>query len=49
MLRLVKAPHLSRDAAATLKLFCRLAGQDKLTAEHAAQFVRDFPRVSGPG
>jgi len=46
MLRLVEAPHLSREAAATLKLFCRLAGQDKLTAERAAQFGRDFPRAS---
>jgi tetratricopeptide (TPR) repeat protein len=47
--RLAEAPHLSREAAATLKLFCRLAGQDKLTAERAARFVRDFPRASGAG
>ncbi|HEX5715547.1 MAG TPA: hypothetical protein VF179_05265 [Thermoanaerobaculia bacterium] len=47
MLRLVEAPHLSREAAATLKLFCRLAGQGKLSAERAGQFVRDFPRASG--
>ena len=44
--RLVEAPALSREAAATLKLFCRLAGQDKLTAERAAQFARDFPRMA---
>ena len=42
---LVEAPGLSREAAATLKLFCRLAGQGKLTAERAGQFVRDFPRA----
>lgn len=45
--RLVETPALSREAAATLKLFCRLAGQDKLTAERVAQFARDFPRASG--
>lgn len=49
MLHLAEAPHLSREAAATLKLFCRLAGQEKLTAGRAARFVRDFPRVSGAG
>jgi tetratricopeptide (TPR) repeat protein len=49
MLRLAESPRLSREAAATLKLFCRLAGQDKLTAERVVQFGRDFPRVSGAG
>ena len=45
MVRLAEASELSREAAATLKLFCRLAGQDKLTVERAPQFARDFPRV----
>jgi tetratricopeptide (TPR) repeat protein len=44
-LPLAEAPGLSREAAATLKLFCRLAAQEKLTAERAALFVRDFSRV----
>ena len=42
---LAEAPGLSREAAATLKLFCRLAAQEKLSAERAALFVRDFSRV----
>ena len=42
--RLAEAPALARGAAATLKLFVRLAEQDKMTAERAAQFARDFPR-----
>lgn len=47
MLKLAGAPDLSREAAATLKLFCRLAAQEKVTVERAAQFVRDFPRMAG--
>lgn len=38
------SPALSREGAATLKLFGRLAGQGKLTAERAAQFALDFSR-----
>jgi tetratricopeptide (TPR) repeat protein len=41
---LAEAPALSRGAAASLRLFCRLADQDKMSAERAAQFARDFPR-----
>lgn len=44
-LPLVEAPGVGREAAATLKLFCRLAAQEKLSAERAALFVRDFSRV----
>ncbi|HWM94337.1 MAG TPA: hypothetical protein VN493_26510 [Thermoanaerobaculia bacterium] len=36
--------RLSRGAAASLKLFCRLAEQEKLTPQHVAQFAKDFPR-----
>lgn len=42
--RLAEAPALKRGTAASLKLFCRLAEQGKMTAERAAQFARDFPR-----
>ena len=42
---LVEASGVGREAAATLKLFCRLAAQEKLSAERAAMFVRDFSRV----
>ncbi len=45
-LQLAEAPGLSREAAATLKLFCRLAAQEKLSAERATLFARDF--VSSP-
>ncbi len=34
-LRLVEAPGLAREAAATLKLWCRLTAQEKLTSERA--------------
>ncbi len=44
-LRLLEAPGLDREVAATLKLWCRLAAQDKLTPERATQFVRDWTRV----
>jgi len=44
-LRLVEAPGLAREAAATLKLWCRLAAQEKLTSERAVQFVKDFSPV----
>lgn len=45
MLPLAGSPGLSRGAAAALKIFCRLAEQDKMTAERAAQFAKDFPRA----
>jgi tetratricopeptide (TPR) repeat protein len=35
-----------REMAATLKLFSRLAAQEKLTAERAAQFAGEFARVA---
>ena len=44
-LRLAEAPSLGREAAATLKLCCRLAARDKLSSERAMQFVRDLSRV----
>ncbi|MFL6199806.1 MAG: tetratricopeptide repeat protein [Thermoanaerobaculia bacterium] len=43
------SPALGREAAATLKLFCRLAGQDKLSAERAARFAEDFSKSSSRG
>lgn len=43
------SPALGREAAATLKLFGRLAGQDKLTAERAARFAEDFSQSSSRG
>jgi hypothetical protein len=46
-LRLAENPGLGREAAATLKLWCRLAAQEKLSFERAIQFVRDFSRVPG--
>jgi tetratricopeptide (TPR) repeat protein len=45
-LQLIESPLLSREAAATLKLFSRLAAQEKLTAERAAQFAKDFSRIA---
>jgi hypothetical protein len=45
-LRLVEAPGLLREAAATLKLCSRLAAQEKLTAERATQFARDLSRAA---
>ena len=42
---LAQDPKLRREAAATLKLFCRLTAQDKMTAERAAQFARDFSKL----
>jgi tetratricopeptide (TPR) repeat protein len=45
-LRLTESPLLGREAAATLKLFSRLAAQEKLTAERAAQFAKDFSKIS---
>jgi tetratricopeptide (TPR) repeat protein len=41
-LRLAGSPVFSREAAATLKLFSRLATQEKLTPERAAQFAKDW-------
>lgn len=39
------AENLPRDAVATLKLFCRLAEQEKVTVERAGQFLRDVSRM----
>jgi tetratricopeptide (TPR) repeat protein len=44
--RLVEDPGLSREAAASLKLFCRLAVQDKLAADRATQFAAEFVRLA---
>lgn len=49
ILELSASPALGREAAATLKLFCRLAGQDKLSAERAARFAEDFSKSSSRG
>lgn len=46
MPRLTEGLGLNRDAAAVLKLFCRLAAQDKLTPDRALQFAGDFIRLS---
>lgn len=45
ILQIAARPGLKREAAATLKLFCRLAREDKLTAERAALFSRDLSRA----
>jgi tetratricopeptide (TPR) repeat protein len=45
MPRLTEVPGLNREAAAALKLCCRLAVQDKLSADRASQFARDFARL----
>lgn len=45
-LRLAESSILSKEAAATLKLFSRLAAQEKLTVERAAQFAKDFSRIA---
>lgn len=37
---------LTREAAASLKLFCRLAAQDKLSGDRATQFAADFIRLA---
>lgn len=47
ILRLAARPGLSRESKATLKLFGRLAADEKLTAERAARFVQDLARSSG--
>lgn len=39
------AESLRREAAATLRLFCRLAEHEKITAERAEQFLRDIARM----
>lgn len=39
------AESVRREAAATLRLFCRLADQEKITAERAEQFFRDVARM----
>jgi tetratricopeptide (TPR) repeat protein len=39
------AESLRREAAATLRLFCRLAEQEKISVERAEQFLRDFVRM----
>ncbi len=44
ILGLAGNPRLSREGAATLKLFGRLAREDKLTAERAALFAKDLSR-----
>jgi tetratricopeptide (TPR) repeat protein len=44
-LPLTGSPRFGREAAATLKLFCRLADQEKLSAERVTMFVRDFAHV----
>lgn len=49
ILRLAGRPGLRREVAATLKLFCRLAREDKLTAERAALFAKDLSRSCGRG
>jgi tetratricopeptide (TPR) repeat protein len=46
MPRLTEDSGLNREAAAILKLFCRLAAQDKLTPDRALQFAGDFTRLS---
>jgi tetratricopeptide (TPR) repeat protein len=46
MSRLIEGAGLNREAAAVLKLFCRLAAKDKLSADQAAQFAADFTRLS---
>lgn len=46
---LAERPGLSREATATLKLFCRLAREDKLTGERAALFAKDLSRLCGRG
>jgi tetratricopeptide (TPR) repeat protein len=45
-LRLVEAHDLGREAEATLKLWCKLAAQDKLRFERATQFVSDWTRFA---
>jgi tetratricopeptide (TPR) repeat protein len=45
MSRLAGGPGLNREAAAVLKLCCRLAAQDKLSADRATQFARDLARL----
>lgn len=49
VLQLAGSPGLGREAAATLKLFSRLAREDKLTAERAALFAKDLARSPGRG
>jgi tetratricopeptide (TPR) repeat protein len=44
-LRLVEVSGLDREVAAPLKLWCRLAAQDKLSPERATRFVHDWIRV----
>jgi len=39
------AQSIRREAAATLRLFCRLAEQEKITAERAEQFLQDIARM----
>jgi tetratricopeptide (TPR) repeat protein len=46
MPRLVEGAGLNREAAAVLKLCCRLAIQDKLSADRATQIAREFTRLS---
>lgn len=45
MPRLAEVPGLTREAVAALKLCCRLAAQDKLSADRATQFAKDFVRL----
>jgi tetratricopeptide (TPR) repeat protein len=46
MPRLIEGSGLNREAAATLKLCCRLAMGDKLSADRAAQLAKEFARLS---
>ncbi|MES1240168.1 MAG: hypothetical protein ABUT39_00975 [Acidobacteriota bacterium] len=42
--RLRESPGLDRQTAASLKLFCRLVAQDKMTPDRAAQFAAEIVR-----
>jgi tetratricopeptide (TPR) repeat protein len=46
MPRLIEGSGLNREAAAILKLCCRLAAGDKLSADRAAQLAKEFARLS---
>jgi tetratricopeptide (TPR) repeat protein len=39
-----ESPGLGREAAASLKLFCRLVAQDKMSTDRAAQFAAEIVR-----
>jgi tetratricopeptide (TPR) repeat protein len=44
--RFAEGLGLNREAAVILKLFCRLAAQDKLSADRATQLAKDLTRLS---